>query len=278
MWKSRARSSGRGVAGACTSETWTATCSSSRLQACGKPIELTNLSRVEAISFDFFDTLVFHREGRGRGRLLMEYLQAHGLRSTPWEHHVLYDVFESHDTEYSPEAPQDERDAYYRLLAQRVFERLKVPASDEAASRHASALWQILGPTCFEVFPDALGALRTLRREGYPLALISNWQSGLRHFCAELGLSEYFDHILGSADLGVAKPDGRIFADACLRLGVPADRVLHVGDTLTDDYLGGEASGLLVALLDRDGGPGSRATRVIHGLDELPAMLRHSHG
>ncbi len=239
---------------------------------------MTNLSRVEAITFDFFDTLVFHREGRGRGRLLMEYLQAHGLRSAPWEHHVLYDVFESHDTEYSPEAPQDQRDEYYALVAQRVFERLKVPASEEDAARHASSLWQILGPACFDVFPDALEALRTLTAEGYPLAMISNWQCGLRHYCSELGLFQYFDHILGSADLGVAKPDGRIFADACSRLGVPADRVLHVGDTLADDYEGGEAAGLLAVLVDREPGATPRAARVIHGLDELPPMLNGSVG
>jgi len=239
---------------------------------------LTDFSRVEAITFDFFNTLIFHREGRGRGRLLMEYLQAQGLGAGPWEHDVLYDVFESHDTEYLPDAPQDRRDAYYRLLAQRVFERLKVSASDEVASRHAPALWQILGPACFDVFPDALEVLQTLKAEGYPLALVSNWQCGLRHFCAELGLSQYFDHILGSADLGVAKPDKRIFAAACLQLGVSAKKILHVGDTLTDDYLGGEASGLVVALLDRDSRPQSRATRVIYGLDELPGMLRHSLG
>ncbi len=239
---------------------------------------MTDLSRVEAITFDFFNTLIFHREGRGRGRLLMEYLQAQGLHPSSWEHGVLYDVFESHDTEYSPEAPQDERDEYYSLLARRVFERLDVPASEEDASRHASSLWEILGPACFEVFPDALDALQKLTAAGYPLGVISNWQCGLRHYCFELGLSEYFDHILGSADLGVAKPDQGIFADACARFGVPAERVLHVGDTPADDYLGGEASGLLVLLLHRDPGSESRAERVIHTLAELPAMLELAVG
>ena len=204
----------------------------------------------------------------------MEYLQSHGLQPAPWEHQLLYDVFELHNTEYSPEAPQDQKDEYYVRIAQRVFERLGLSASDGDASRHASSLWKILGPACLGVFPDALETLQTLRAEGYPLALISNWQCGLRHYCTELGLTEHFDHVLGSADLGVAKPDGRIFADACARLGVPADRVLHVGDTLADDYHGGEACGLLVVLLDRDPGPTSRAARVIHKLDELPAILR----
>ena len=239
---------------------------------------MTELSCVEAITFDFFDTLVFHRDGRGRGRLLVEYLQAHGLPHAPWEHAVLYDVFESFDTAYSPGAPEDQRDDYYAQLAQRVFERLEVPVSDGDVPRHASSLWRILGPACLNVFPDALEALRTLRARDYRLALISNWHCGLRHFCAELGLSTSFDHVLGSADLGVAKPDARIFADACSRLGVPAERVLHVGDTFADDYLAGEASGLLTVLVDRHPGAEPRAARVIHGLDELPGMLARSVG
>ena len=239
---------------------------------------MSELSRVEAITFDFFNTLIFHRDGRGRGQLLMEYLQVHGLRPLPWEHRILYDVFESHDTEYSPEAPRTKgmstmlyshsvysRDWRYRRLTRTC---LDMPS-------RCGRSWV---PPCFDVFPDALEALQTLKAEGYPLAVISNWQCGLRHFCAELGLSEYFDHVLGSADLGVAKPDGRIFADACSRLGAPAARVLHVGDTLADDYLGGEAAGLLVVLVDRDPEPESRAARVIQGLDELPRMLTPSIG
>ena len=186
-------------------------------------------------------------------------------------------MFEKHDADYSPEAPKAVRDEYYVKLARRVFQRLDLQTSDRDASRHASALWEILGPACFEVFPETIETLRRLRADGYPLAMISNWQSGLRHFCTELGLSEYFDHILGSADVGAAKPDGRIFAEACARLGVPADSILHVGDTLADDYLGGEAAGLSVVLLDRDPGPEPRAARVIHRLYELLEMLERRH-
>jgi HAD superfamily hydrolase (TIGR01549 family) len=241
-------------------------------------VELLELSRVEAITFDFYNTLIFQRDGRGRGRLIVEYLQSHGLRPVPWEHRFLHDVFEGHDTEYSPEAPQDQREAYYALLAQRVLERLEVPMSRKAVSQHVSPIWQILGPAGFDVFPDAFEALQALRAEGYRLAVISNWECGLRHFCNELGLSEYFEHILGSADVGMAKPDQRIFANTCSRLGVPADRVLHIGDTFADDYLGGQAAGLLVALLDRNPGVEHGSVRVIRTLEELPGMLRCSPG
>jgi len=60
------------------------------------------LDEVEGISLDFFNTLVFHREGQGRGRALIKYLETHGFAHAPWEHQMLYDVFDEHDAKYSP--------------------------------------------------------------------------------------------------------------------------------------------------------------------------------
>jgi hypothetical protein len=102
-------------------------------------------NRIQAVTLDFFETLVFHREGLGRGRLLIAYLEAHGFTPLPWEHAVLYEVFEPHDAEYSPVAPQDEKDAYYVRLAGRVFSRLGIPAS--SATRTASP-WPGLRSSC----------------------------------------------------------------------------------------------------------------------------------
>jgi HAD superfamily hydrolase (TIGR01549 family) len=199
----------------------------------------------------------------------MEYLEGQGLQPAPWEHEVLYDIFDSHDGAYSPAAPPHERQAYYAELAGRVFDRMGIRASTTMAAEHADALWAILGPACFDVFPDALETLQALRARGVPLAVVSNWQSGLRHFCAEIGLADYFDYVLSSADLGVQKPDRRIFLEACARLGVPPERTLHVGDTYLDDYIGGEAAGLQVVLIDRPGDSDVRDARAVRSLSDL---------
>jgi FMN phosphatase YigB (HAD superfamily) len=117
---------------------------------------------VDAVTLDFYQTLAFHREGRGRGRVLMEYLDAQGLEPSPWEHQVLYDVFAVHDEAYSPDASAGERRAYHVALAGRVLERLGIRASGAAAAGHAEAVWRILGPASLGVFPDVLETLRTL--------------------------------------------------------------------------------------------------------------------
>ncbi len=231
------------------------------------------LSEVEAVTFDFYNTLVYHRWGRGRGALLMEYVRGLGWDSDPWEHQVLYDIFEPHAVENAPERSADEKRGYFERLADRLFQRLNVKAPEGAAAEHAENLWKILGPASFAVFADASAVLPTLKAAGYPLAVISNWQCGLRHFCAELGLGDAFEHVLASAELGSAKPDPAIFLEACRRLGVPPQRVLHVGDDEVEDFEGARAAGLQAILLRRNDNTEVESEPVIPSLERLPGLL-----
>lgn len=214
-----------------------------------------DLGRVRAISFDFYGTLVFHRTGRGRGAELMRYLDARGLESDPWEHQVLYDLFARHHERYDPAWPEPRKRAHREWLARRAFRRLRVRAPLEVAAEHADPLWERLGPASLAVFPDALEILEGLRTEAIPVAVVSNWQCGLRHFCRELGLYELVDAVVASAEVGSEKPEPRIFREACRGLGVPAGHVLHVGDTLAADLEGAMGAGLQALLIHRENEP-----------------------
>lgn len=228
---------------------------------------------VEAVTLDFYQTLARHRTGRGRGASLMEYLRDEGLASEPWEHRVLYDVFEPHGREYDPSGPPEARARYRRVLARRLFRRLGVRAGDAEADRRAEDIWRILGPESLVLFDDVTGALDALGEADVPLAVVSNWQCGLAHFCAELGILGHFEHVVVSAEVGSEKPDGRIFAEACRRLGRPPARVLHVGDNPVDDVEGGRAAGLQVAWLAREGAPADAQARCIRTLGEVVELL-----
>ena len=235
---------------------------------------LPDFGEVAAVSFDFFNTLVFHRQGQGRGRALREYVVAHGYEPFPWEHQVLYDIFDLHETEYDPDASAEERSKYYDALSSRTLQRMGVTVSPDEAKRHALSLWEILGPAAFEVFPDVVETLSSLRSRGFPVIMISNWQRGLRHLVKELGLDPHFDHVVGSADFGVAKPDPRIFSKACEFIGVNPDRVLHIGDTFEDDYIGGAAAGLRTLLLDRGLVSSYPDAHAVSGLEQILPLLR----
>lgn len=232
------------------------------------------LAGVDGITFDFYNTLVRHRTGQGRGASLMDYLEGHGLESDPWEHQVLYDVFEPHALEYPLGGSPREKQTYLERFAERVFRRLNVRAAVGAAAEHAAAVWKRLGPGAFAVFPEVQEVLRGLRARGLRLAVVSNWQCGLGYFCTELGLGGRFDHVLASAEVGAAKPDPAIFADACDRLGLPPKRALHVGDSPIDDVQGATEAGLQAILLRRGRADEPEAAPVTIGsLKELPPLL-----
>ncbi len=88
--------------------------------------------------------------------------------------------------------------------------------------------------------------------------------------------------LVGVDTLGFGKPDPRVFAEACRRLGTDPARTAYVGDELDVDARGALAAGLVGVWLDRPGtrrgGPhpedpaSARASgvHVVHGLDDLP--------
>lgn len=103
--------------------------------------------------------------------------------------------------------------------------------------------------------------------------MVSNWQRGLDCFCEELGIAQYFDVIMSSADVGYEKPDPRIFTEALARLRTPPEGTLHVGDSINDDIEGAKAAGLDALLVDRRGLHGGFSGRRVSDLHELGRLF-----
>ncbi|MFB0536659.1 MAG: HAD family hydrolase [Anaerolineae bacterium] len=123
----------------------------------------------------------------------------------------------------------------------------------------------------YRPFPDVRPTLRSLREWGKTLAVVSNWDPALPTLLAELGLAEFFAFILPSAEIGVEKPDGRIFRLALQRLGLRPQEVVHVGDQYEADVVGARAVGITPILLDRKGKARHQDVIRIGSLTELVA-------
>lgn len=99
-------------------------------------------------------------------------------------------------------------------------------------------------PDAWEVADGAEECCRRLRVAGIRLAVVSNWDVRLRPLLRDLGIADWFDTIVVSAEEGVEKPDPEIFHRACQRLGVEPAAALMIGDSPKNDVEGARAAGL----------------------------------
>jgi putative hydrolase of the HAD superfamily len=121
----------------------------------------------------------------------------------------------------------------------------------------------------FTPFPDALQALPLLHANGIRLVVASNWDWSLHEVLERVGLALFLDGIVTSAEVGSAKPSPGVFVRALEIAGVPADRAIHVGDSLVEDVQGALAAGVEPVLIRRDAGPVPSGVRTVSALVEL---------
>ncbi len=127
----------------------------------------------------------------------------------------------------------------------------------------------------WRAYDDVVPAFERLRSRGLRIGLVSNWDRRLAGLFAGLGLDSYLDTVVSSADVGLHKPDPRIFELACARVGVRPAEAAHVGDHHYADVLGARAAGMLPVLIDRGGasfGSGTSVT-VVTTLEGIEGAL-----
>jgi HAD superfamily hydrolase (TIGR01509 family) len=103
------------------------------------------------------------------------------------------------------------------------------------------------------LLPDTRPALEALRRLGMPLGILSNFDTHLYPVLDSLGVLDYFEFVIISVEVGLAKPDPRIFDLVVDKAKRPRHRLLYVGDHIGDDIEGAWAAGLDAVLIDRMG-------------------------
>jgi len=92
--------------------------------------------------------------------------------------------------------------------------------------------------------PGAIELVQLLKDRGLILAIISNNDGKTPEKCEEVGIKRYFDIIADSTNLGVVKPDSRIFRFVLDKLNISPREAVHIGDLYGSDVLGGLNAGL----------------------------------
>lgn len=130
------------------------------------------------------------------------------------------------------------------------------------------------GWTAFADVAPCLAALAGLQR-----GVVTNGDSvQQRDKIAALGLTGAFAVVVASGDIGIAKPDPRIFRHAAQELATVPERCAFVGDRRDTDAAAAAAVGMKGVWLNRSGQPVPDAdgdgVAAITSLAELPRLLR----
>jgi len=228
-----------------------------------------------AVTFDFWNTLFRPSE---------DALPVRARRLAPWlrtsedaVHAALVEGFERHVAEWRAGRCWGAGD-----LARVLLKRFSVDGQYGRLDE-LTRLIEISGVGLGErPVEGALEAVAKLRGAGLKLGVISDtgFSPGrvLRGFLSRAGLLHRFERaaLTFSDEVGVPKPNPRIFRAALDALGVEPRQAVHVGDLRATDVAGARALGMgSVRFMGcyNDGGGGPEANVVISRLADLPAAL-----
>jgi putative hydrolase of the HAD superfamily len=131
-------------------------------------------------------------------------------------------------------------------MLRHILRGMDIP--DTLLRRAAEARVERIRRAIYGVEPKNLAFLKKLREAGFKTALISNADVADIYHWQGSALSGSFDVTIFSYDVGLLKPDPRIFRLAVERLGVRADQCLYVGDGGHEELRGAGAVGMTTVL------------------------------
>lgn len=90
---------------------------------------------------------------------------------------------------------------------------------------------------CWELVPGALPLLQHLKKKNVSMGVISNFDERLESVLSAYDINSYFNFVIASYVVRVAKPDKKIF-DLALTYspGIMTSNALHIGDDIKLDY------------------------------------------
>jgi putative hydrolase of the HAD superfamily len=185
-----------------------------------------------------------------------------------------------------------EEEHYHSYLAGHLdFEGQRRARARDFAAAHDIALEESAAGLWFDSYFERYRSAWHLHNDTLPLlAALGDYRLGIitngepafqQRKLDQVGLSGSFEHVVASGALGYTKPDPRIFSYAATLFDASVDECAYVGDRFATDALGASGAGMLGIWLDRNAvatsaeldAASAAGVRVIHSLDEVPALL-----
>lgn len=102
-------------------------------------------------------------------------------------------------------------------------------------------------------FPDDMVMIFDLLKSRFKLGIVSNFDhpSHLRRLLSERRIANFFESVIISGEIGIMKPNSKIFYKALNELNVSPDETIFIGDNIIDDIDGARNIGCKTILIDR---------------------------
>lgn len=131
-------------------------------------------------------------------------------------------------------------------------------------------------------YPETIHLLESLKGV-FRLGLITNaapWtkRDEIIKILDDLEIGGYFEHVIVSSEIGIWKPNHRIFDEMLKALDVSADECVMVGNTISTDIFGGNRAGMETVLLQNEPeyvrSEWENPDHTIRSLSELESILQ----
>jgi HAD superfamily hydrolase (TIGR01549 family) len=205
---------------------------------------------IDTVLFDLDDTLhddtaAYETAVR---RVAADLARSHGIDAE-----VVFDAYRAEAQKFWKELERDHLGTGIVEARERMWTIALAAAGlhDPALMRQCAQEYLHHRAAVLELSPGALDLVHALKTHGCKLGIVTNGFAATHHDkIARLGLTPHFDALFLADEMGMVKPDPRVFRHAMTVLGSVAERTAMVGDRYDRDIVGAHTLGIFTVLID----------------------------
>ena len=242
---------------------------------------------IKAVTFDLWETLLFDKDGANaqrtaaRCRNLAQTLTGLGMNTSVEQvNYALDKTIKMLLKVWNENKELTHTDQLQSIIRNAAKGRVEI--NDKWLPDLSKAYVSPLNEVPPYLNPDAPQVLQWLQKERKKIGLVCNTGItpgfALREFLSKMGVSQYFDAMIFSDEVGIRKPDPRIFYLAASKLEAKPHETVHIGDNLKCDVWGAKSAGFRAIHLSTIEGRDKMAEKDPKSLVELSRRLGKLQG
>ena len=212
------------------------------------------LNQITAVTFDLWQTLLLDNRELGSARamfrlegtqqVLIRFGESYELEHIRQAYRACYQHCRLIREEGLDISFQEQVEVFVANISEGLVERLDPESLQEIARVYADS-FLVHPPT---LHSQAKPVLNDVKAMGLRIGLISNTGmtpgTTFRAFLKQQGMSGYFDTMIFSDEVKLAKPNDQIFLMTLRAMGAKPSETVHVGDHVINDVVGAKRLGM----------------------------------